>query len=114
MKVSKAIGRMACLCCGEQITVKQADTGTVNVTCPDCDFSGYGKAGTEAHQRIMDRVTFKKLNDQPAIKLPPVATRGPMQEIKPAAPHAGHRTAASKPAPAMPSAEVIRKNTLFG
>jgi hypothetical protein len=109
-----AIGRMACVCCGEQITVKKAATGTLNVTCPDCDFSGYGQAGTDAHRRILARVTFKQLSEQPAITLPPVATRGPTQEIKPAAPHGGHRTASSKPAPAMPSAATIRKNTLFG
>ena len=101
-KISKAIGKMPCLCCGEVLTVKQADTGTVSVSCPDCDFSGYGKAGNEAHRKIMARVTLKA---PPAIEQTPAA--------KPA-PHAGHRPASAKPAPAMPSAEVIRKNTVFG
>jgi hypothetical protein len=106
MKISKAIGKMACLCCGETITVKQADTGTVSVSCPDCDFSGYGKNGTEAHRKIMARVTLKAagIDVQPA----------PAPKPAPAAPHAGHRPASAKPAPAMPSAAVIAKNTVFG
>lgn len=104
MKVNKAIGKMPCLCCGEVITVKQADTGTVSVSCPDCDFSGYGKIGTQAHGLIMAKVTLKA---GPAIETKPAPAPAPV-------PHGGHRPASAKPAPAMPSAAVIRKNTVFG
>jgi hypothetical protein len=102
MKVSKAIGKMACLCCGESITVKQSETGTVSVSCPDCDFSGYGKTGTDSHRAIMARVTLKAAG----VSIEPAPV--------PPAPHAGHRTNSSKPAPAMPSPQVIKKNTVFG
>ena len=93
-KISKAIGKMACICCGEQITVKQADTGTISVTCPDCDFTGYGKTGTDAHRILMARVTRKA-----------------MPEPEPAAPAV--KLATAKPAPA-PAPAPVRRNTVFG
>lgn len=98
MKISKAIGKMACLCCGETITVKQADTGTVSVSCPDCDFSGYGKFGTDAHRKIMARVTLKAegIEVQPT---PAPAKPAP----KPAA-----------PAPRMADLPATKRNTVFG
>ena len=98
----KAIGKMPCMCCGEYITVKQADTGTVSVSCPDCDFSGYGKAGTDAHKIIMGKVTLKRPDTPAAIAAP--AAPAPAAR-KPTAP-------ASKTAPAAPAAPV--RNTLFG
>lgn len=101
MKVNKAIGKMPCLCCGETITVKQADTGTVSVSCPDCDFSGYGKVGTDAHRHIMGRVTLKAA---PAIEAKP----------EPAPAPAARKTApAPAPAPAQ-AAGTVRRNTVFG
>lgn len=94
----KAIGKMQCLCCGETITVKQADTGTVSVSCPDCDFSGYGKAGTDAHKKIMARVTLRaSAEPTPAPAAPPVPAKKPAPAATPT------------PAPAP-----VRRNTVFG
>lgn len=94
-KISKAIGKMQCLCCGETITVKQADTGTLSVSCPDCDFSGYGKTGTDSHRLIMRRVVRKAVQDEP--EPTPVA-----------------RAPASKPAPAPAAKPAPVRNTIFG
>lgn len=93
----RAIGKMACLCCGEQITVKQADTGTVSVSCPDCDFSGYGKTGTDAHRRIMARVTLKAQPVEPT----PAAKPTLVKQAPSANPHA-------------PEPVRVVRNTVFG
>lgn len=100
----KAIGKMPCLCCGETITVKQADTGTVSVSCPDCDFSGYGKAGTDAHKRIMARVTLKA-SPEPA---PTPASAAPAPAAKAPAPKAPPKPASAPAAPAH------QRATIFG
>lgn len=49
------IGTMACMCCGREIPVKQAENGTLNVACGWCDFPAYAKKGTEAHALVMKR-----------------------------------------------------------
>ena len=101
MKVSKAIGKMSCLCCGETITVKQAETGTVSVSCPDCDFSGYGKVGTDAHRKIMARVTLK----QAGIDVQPAPAPTPAAKPAPAKP---------TPAPRMADLPTAKRHTVFG
>lgn len=58
-----AIGKMPCLACGEQLTVKANDKGALNVSCPECDLSAYAKEGTAAKRALMPRI---KLKDQPA------------------------------------------------
>lgn len=50
---------MACLCCGHEIPVKQAENGTINAACPWCDFPAYAKAGTEAHRIISAKIKGK-------------------------------------------------------
>lgn len=100
MKLNKAIGKMPCLCCGETITVKQADTGTLSLSCPDCDFSGYARAGTEAHRRTMKRITLR----------PDAAAPVPV----PAPAPAPARPAPAKPAPTMADLPATKRNTLFG
>lgn len=82
------IGHMACLCCGEKIPVKQADTGTLNLSCPECDFTGYVKPHTDAHRNVSRRVTLLA----PPVLAP--AEPKPAAETKPAAPVAR----AAKPA----------------
>jgi len=52
----KQLGTMACLCCGHEIPVKAAETGTINAACPWCDFPAYAKVGTEAHRIIMGKL----------------------------------------------------------
>lgn len=46
------VGTMNCLCCGHEVPVKAGDSGTLNFSCPWCDFPGYAKNGTEAHKII--------------------------------------------------------------
>lgn len=90
------IGNMACLSCARSIPIKQAENGTLDLSCKECDFTGYAKAGTEAHALAMGRV---KLREQP--KPVPAAKAPPAPK--------------TKPVPAgQPSPEVIKKNTLFG
>lgn len=82
----KAIGKMQCLCCGETITVKQADTGTISVSCPDCDFSGYAKAGTDAHRLTLAKITRKPSADPAPTPAPaPVPPKTPPAKPAPAA-----------------------------
>lgn len=50
------VGTMACLCCGHEIPVKAAETGTLNAACSWCDFPAYAKVGTEAHRIIMGKL----------------------------------------------------------
>jgi len=52
---------MACMCCGHEIPVKQAENGTINAACQWCDFPAYAKQGTEAH-----RIITGKLKNKPA------------------------------------------------
>lgn len=72
------IGTMACLCCGHEIPVKQAENGTLNAACPWCDFPAYAKAGTEAH-----RIITGKIKGKPAPPAEPKAAAKPAQAPAP-------------------------------
>ncbi|KAI3589313.1 hypothetical protein D9X30_4896 [Cupriavidus sp. U2] len=50
------IGTIPCLCCGQTVPVKEAENGTINLSCQWCDFPAYAKKGTEAHRRILANV----------------------------------------------------------
>lgn len=50
------VGTMPCLCCDHEVPVKAGDSGTLNFSCPWCDFPGYAKAGTEAHRIISKKM----------------------------------------------------------
>ena len=86
------IGHMDCLCCGEKIPVKQAETGTINVSCPWCDFTGYVKPHTDAHRHVSRRVT---------LLTPPALAPAPA-EPKPAAAAPVARAAAKPAQPVQP------------
>ncbi|WP_286798546.1 hypothetical protein [Pandoraea sp. 64-18] len=51
------IGTAECLCCGKEIPARESDNGTLNLSCHWCDFPAYARKGTEAHKRLMGRVT---------------------------------------------------------
>lgn len=53
------IGTAVCHCCGREIPVKQNELGTLDMSCQWCDLPMYAKFGTEAHKRLMDRVTLR-------------------------------------------------------
>lgn len=75
--MSKRLGSMACLCCGEEIPVKESATGTINASCPWCDFPAYAKAGTQAHSIISKRL-------KPAAEPVPASQAGLVNKDKPA------------------------------
>ena len=92
-KPKSHVGTMACMCCGHDIPVKQAENGTLNAACSWCDFPAYAKAGTEAH-----RIITGKLKNKPA----PAQAPAPVAKPTPA------------PAPATPPAPVKRaRNSIF-
>lgn len=99
------IGTMACLCCGEPMPVKQGESGTLDLSCKSCDFSAYAKPGTTAHLLALRRVT-RRPGQAPEPAPKPVPAPVAVVEAKPKA----------KPAqmPALPSAAVIKKNTVWG
>lgn len=90
------IGHLPCLCCGERIPVKQAENGTLNLSCTECDFTGYAKVGTHAHRTMLGKIS----------RLPESAAPAPAP--KPAA------KPAPAPAPTMATAPVSKRNTIFG
>lgn len=78
-KPKTQIGTMACLCCGHEIPVKQAEGGTLHAACPWCDFPAYAKPGTQAHTIISGKVKGKAA-PEPA----PAAVAKPAPEPAPA------------------------------
>lgn len=92
-KPKTQIGTMACLCCGHEIPVKEAQGGTLHAACPWCDFPAYAKPGTQAHTIIHGKVKGK-------------AAPEPAQAPKPAP------TAAAKP-PAAPAPEPRKPRSVF-
>ncbi|EON15334.1 hypothetical protein [Pandoraea sp. SD6-2] len=59
MKVRQksVIGTVNCLCCGKEIPARVSENGTLNLSCHWCDFPAYARKGTEAHGRLMGKVT---------------------------------------------------------
>lgn len=84
------IGHIPCLCCGEKIPVRVNERGALDVSCADCGFSAWAKAGTEAAEKI-------KAKMKPAGTTPPAPAPAPAQK-KPAP--APEPAPTPKPAPA--------------
>jgi len=80
----RQIGTMDCLCCGHEIPVKAAESGTLNAACPWCDFPAYAKSGTEAHRIITGKL--KGAQQQPAKTAPAPAARPAPAPVEPAPP----------------------------
>ncbi|WP_042301741.1 hypothetical protein [Paraburkholderia kururiensis] len=79
------IGTATCHCCGREIPVKRSETGTLDMSCQWCDLPMYAKAGTEAHKRLMERVTLIAEPDPDPTHPEPVPAHVPPAEVKPAA-----------------------------
>ena len=90
------IGHTACPSCGEKMPVKQSPNGTLNLSCPECDYVAYAKTGTDAHRHAMKKITLLATPAAPASPAP-----------KPAA-------KAAPAAPTMAAAPVTKRNTIFG
>jgi len=82
------VGTLPCLCCGERVPVKETESGTLNFSCPWCEFPGYAKVGTIANRRV--RAAMTPLDTSPA---PPAPADPPASDPAPAA------TPAPAPAP---------------
>lgn len=69
------VGTMPCPVpkCAGTAAVSHSATGTVNVRCPHCGFSGYGQKGSRA-ARLLDAVTTKSADVDEA---PPAAGKKP-------------------------------------
>lgn len=91
-KPKSHVGTMACMCCGHDIPVKQAENGTLNAACSWCDFPAYAKAGTEAH-----RIITGKLKNKPEPKPEPKPAQAPAAKPAPATPPAAPAPAAKRP-----------------
>ncbi|HDR9314041.1 TPA: hypothetical protein QDB16_000480 [Burkholderia vietnamiensis] len=62
----QVIGTATCHCCNREIPVKRSETGTIDFSCQWCDLPMYAKDGTEAHKRLMERVTLFDAGPVPA------------------------------------------------
>lgn len=79
------IGTTECHCCGREIPVKQSEIGTLDMSCNWCDLPMYAKKGSEAHERLMKRVTLRAQPDPDPTQPEPIAGHNPPVEPKPAA-----------------------------
>lgn len=88
----EAAGKGRCSCCGEVITWRRNEAGTLSYFCQDCDFQGYAKAGTLANKHALDEISRMSGGWNPARTTIP-------DEQKPAQPS----TPPAEPKPAQPS-----------
>lgn len=51
-EVKTKLGKRPCPVCGEAVHVRSNAQGTVSVSCVECDFSGFAKKGTKAHELL--------------------------------------------------------------
>lgn len=61
-----AAGKGRCAMCGEPITWRKNDSGTMSYFCQDCDFQGYAKIGT-----LAARLAAEEIGKVAALKSPP-------------------------------------------
>lgn len=95
-KPRNQVGMIECRCCKRHIPVREAETGTLNVSCQWCDFSAYAKSGTEAARIIRAQMTAREGDALPLVTQEPAAP--PTPAPKPAAP-ATNPAPTPKPAP---------------
>lgn len=51
------IGKMPCETCGNQVTVKQNENGTLSYRCDECDAAPYAKTGTLQNEHWRGKLT---------------------------------------------------------
>lgn len=68
MAVRTQVGTMPCLCCAQEIPVKQSEGGALAVGCPWCDLSAYAKEGTQAFALISAKIKRPAPSSAPAPK----------------------------------------------
>jgi hypothetical protein len=57
------LGKMPCETCGNTVTVKQNELGTLSYRCDECDAAPYAKAGTLQNQHWRTKLTSLTKND---------------------------------------------------
>jgi hypothetical protein len=71
-----AEGKGRCACCGELITWRRNEAGTLSYFCQDCDFQGYAKAGTLANKLALEEIAKFSRQGRPD-EAPPATTPEP-------------------------------------
>lgn len=51
------IGKMPCETCGNQVTVKANENGTLSYRCDECDAAPYAKFGTGQNEKWLKNLT---------------------------------------------------------
>ena len=82
-EVKKKVGRMACETCGDTVTVKANERGTLSYSCQECDAAPYARAGTIQHGIWSRKMTGTTPETPPAAPAPKQET--PTPAAKPAA-----------------------------
>lgn len=94
-KIKKCVGTVACLVCGSEIPARENEAGTLDLGCGYCDFVGYARIGTEAHQVVSASV--KRSTTAPPAPVAGGATEAVSKETVSAAPSAPHPTPPAAP-----------------
>jgi len=71
-KASKYLGKIECICCGEEIPVKENDRGTLNVSCFLCGITSHSKLEQTSNEMIRGWIRKKPDKQAPAVALPSV------------------------------------------
>ena len=87
------LGKMPCESCGEPVTVRENERGTLSYRCEECDAAPYARTGTGQHGRWLAKL---QENEKPAES---GLQQGSQSDLKPAAePTASPKKPDSKPA----------------
>ena len=73
------IGKMACETCGNHVTVKSNENGTLSYRCDECDAAPYAKTGTIQNTKWREKLGAEQ---SPEVKKP--VDTPPMEKEKPA------------------------------
>lgn len=83
-EVKKKHGKMNCETCGEPVTVKANERGTLSYNCQECDAAPYAKVGTGQHAAWVKKCAANAPEPAPAPAPAPVE-----KQPKPAKQEAG-------------------------
>jgi len=112
-KPKAQVGVIECRCCKRDIPVREAENGTLNVSCGWCDFSAYAKASTEANKVIRAQMKGREGGDPLPLVLREPAPAAPPQPAPQPAPAPAPKPAAPAPAPTPKPAPPPRR-TVWG
>lgn len=73
------LGKMACESCGEPVTVRENERGTLSYRCEECDAAPYARSGTGQHANWLAKL------QKPAGAAETGLQQGAASDLKPAA-----------------------------